>query len=428
MSFAQRLLVVLQLLWSAATARNDTDIVFQHVASNINQTFREPAGVLEYKYLVPSGPYQSAWDWDSLFLGVASIPFGGLPYFSGTFMNFLAATNLTDGFVPGGLAPTGNPGVLYHAKPVIIQGAWLAARAGGSYAVWKAFAPQMESLLAYWERRVDAASGLPVWHDQLETGADNLVYSLCPSKFSPCWVEAADAFTLAAPDAVVFLAREHVAYANFLQAWAAADGAAAASDGGALARSHRERAVRLQDALNAHLWHWSDATNTTGHYVAFNTSTRAQIVRRTYQAAWPLWGNMTATRAQALAASAAVLQPDLLSPYGLRSTSSADPLYSNDNIINPYSEWRGPIWINVNVVLAHSLRTAGRATEAAAIADAIVAVLANDLVVNNVGWHECYSSEDGSALAAPGFLSWNTMAATIQRDLAMGVDPYDLAV
>jgi hypothetical protein len=152
---------------------------------------------------------------------------------AGTFKNFLALTDVNTGELPGGLSPSGGTGVLYHAKPVIIQGAWLASRATGGAAAWRQFQPAMEALLAYWagslpgssSRRVDARTGLPLWHDQLETGCDNLVFSQCPSSFSPeCWSESACAFTLSSPDLVVFLAREHTAYARFLAAWAAGIG------------------------------------------------------------------------------------------------------------------------------------------------------------------------------------------------------------
>lgn len=41
-------------------------------------------------------------------------------------------------------------------------------------------------------------------------------------------------------------------------------------------------------------------------------------------------------------------------------------------------------------------------------------------------WHECYDSETGGGLAAPGFLSWNTLGATVQVNLASGINPFSL--
>merc|ERR1712048_1175658 len=97
---------------------------------------------------------------------------------------------------------TGPTGAIQHAKPVIIQGAWLAYKNSmksnksrdkedpSLLAQFKQYAPQMEALLAYWGRppRLDNTTGLRMWYDQMESGSDNLVTSTCPSKYSPwCW-------------------------------------------------------------------------------------------------------------------------------------------------------------------------------------------------------------------------------------------------
>lgn len=78
--------------------------------------------------------------------------------------NFLAATNLTTGAVTGCLTPTlpvvcsSDPtrrdALPVHAKPIIVQGAWLAASApGGNPAAFERFAPAIEALLAsFWGR------------------------------------------------------------------------------------------------------------------------------------------------------------------------------------------------------------------------------------------------------------------------------------
>ena len=60
--------------------------------------------------------------------------------------------------------------------------------------------------------RRDAASGLRLWHDQMESGADNGVLSRCPSARSSCW-SAAQALTLASADTMALLMREHTAAA-----------------------------------------------------------------------------------------------------------------------------------------------------------------------------------------------------------------------
>lgn len=43
---------------SVAGKQNSTEIVYDHVKKNGKDTFREPSGILRYKYLVPAGPYE----------------------------------------------------------------------------------------------------------------------------------------------------------------------------------------------------------------------------------------------------------------------------------------------------------------------------------------------------------------------------------
>lgn len=76
-------------------------------------------------------------------------------------------------------------------------------------------------------------------------------------------------------------------------------------------------------------------------------------------------------------------------------------------------------------MLAVSLSRLGFKPQAQLVADRVVAMLANDLRTTGT-WHESYSSADGSSLAAPGFLSWDTLGARIQADVAAGIDPFAL--
>ena len=382
----------------------DTALVYAHVAAEINNTFREAQGQLPFPYQVPAGPYDSEWDWDSVFLGVVSSrDFNGSRYFVGSMSNFLAKTNLTTGEVKGCLTPDGDSPTLFHAKPIIIQGAFLAAKFdGGNYSQFIAFKPAMEALLAYWSspQRVDAATGLHVWHDQLETGADNLVLSLCPSPYSPeCWSESRDAFTLSAPDVELFVAREHLAFALFLEAWAGEGWRAEAA-------AHRARARAAADTVDRLMWVWkdgaADGAAAGGYYGGYNVSSSAQatITNRTYQMAWPLWDGGTDNETLVAMAAAELQAPDMWTPFGVRSVSSADPRYNNDNIINPYSNWRGPVWINVNAVLAFSLRARGFAAAAAALAANVVHTLAQDLRATGT-WHVSPSRRRRRALGRP---------------------------
>jgi alpha,alpha-trehalase len=427
----------LSLSLAALAPSADTLLVQTHVRDNANKTFREPSGFLKFPYLVPAGPYNEQWDWDSMFMGVALLDYGSLPYFVGTFHNFLSAVNLTNGDLPGCLTPNGPSATLYHAKPLIIQSALLAGRAAGDVKQFLIYAPAMRALLSYWNTsgiRRDSITGLPIWHDQLESGADNLVFSICPSSYSPeCWVDS-DAFTLIASDAAVWLAREYQAYAAFITAWERLSPLGGGDEGYLFSADYKEEAAfalresqRLSDALNTYLYGCDDSHNSLGcFYGALNASSRAPIRSRTWTASLPVWANLASNKSVASSALMSTTLSDLSSPFGLRSTSSSDPRYSNQNIINPYSEWRGPVWINAGYLFAISLSKGGSSefTKKAVLqADALVTTLANDLRLTSA-WHESYDSETGNGLAAPGFLSWNTLGARIQDDVAKGIDPF----
>ena len=51
--------------------QTDEECVTQHVDRFARDAFRSPSGVLKFPYLVPGGPYNQSWEWDSMFMGVA---------------------------------------------------------------------------------------------------------------------------------------------------------------------------------------------------------------------------------------------------------------------------------------------------------------------------------------------------------------------
>ena len=421
---------LLLVLTSAAPAPAPTpqQLVEAHVRASANLTFREASGFLKFPYLVPGGPYDELWDWDSMFTGVALLQYGSAKYFEGSMLNFLDHTNLTTGQVEGCLLPSGDTGTIFHAKPVVIQGALLAAKHTGDFVKFKPFAPAMEALLDYWAgaARVDGATGLRRWYNQLESGEDNLVLSTCPSDRSPeCWDPALHELVIASADLATFLFREHTALASFCTRWAAAPGTARDEKAALLARAAAatSAAAAISASVNEHLW-----SAQLGVYVALNTSTagRHEVTNRVGVMGLPLFGGF-ASPTQAASLRGQLLAADMVGAYGVRSVSSLDPRYDNSNEIKPYSNWRGPVWVNENVMLSYGLMNYGYQEEAQELCDRVVGVLAADLEAQHT-WHECYHADNGTGLAAAGFLSWNTLAGAWASQLGRGMDPFDLSV
>ena len=279
MRFASALLL---LVHCAVAMDDDEALVLQYTKSFGNSTFREASGQLKYPYLVPAGVYQELWDWDSMLTGTAMLAFGSAPYLAGSMMNFLAGVD-KDGLVPGCLTPKGPSPAIYHAKPVVLQGAWIAAKYQQDFEQFRPFVAQMKALDGYWERTSrDAKTGLYRWHDQMESGCDNLVTSQCPSQYGSgpplnqqCW-SPSEAYTLASSDINTFLFREKAALANFLTKFGDAEGAAAAT----------ASAGRLRAAVDAHLW-----SEREGRWTAFNTSGAGAVIgARTHLMLFPVFG------------------------------------------------------------------------------------------------------------------------------------------
>jgi hypothetical protein len=147
-------------------------------------------------------------------------------------------------------------------------------------------------------------------------------------------------------------------------------------------------------------------------------------VWRSYVIALPLWAGLV-NASQAAAIAHTLSAPRMLSAVGLRSTSSDDPRYSNADTIVPYSNWRGPMWVNANALACYGLMRYGHTALAMEIATRVTSALAGDLRRSGE-WHEAYSTADGAALAAPGFLSWDTLVAELIPNLHAGRDPLSL--
>ena len=107
------------------------------------------------------------------------------------------------------------------------------------------------------------------------------------------------------------------------------------------------------------------------------------------------------------------------SDHGFRSLSRFDPAYNNEAIINPYSNWRGPIWINANFLDWIALRRYGFDEEAHWLAVTLASDIHRDIA--KVGLHArglrrrnrrwpCADSAQSPNGKFAGFVGWNLLA------------------
>merc|ERR1712070_753624 len=160
------------------------------------------------------------------------------------------------------------------------------------------------------------------------------------------------------------------------------------------AEVHEAAAAAILVVMERYLWSEED-----GIYIAMNVRTMQKVSARVWLMGMPLWGGV-APKANAAAVAKNLFSEDMLSEWGFRSTSSKDPRYSNRNEITPYSNWRGPVWVNANAIVLYGLTHYGVANTTE-VAKVLIHALADDLRRSGT-WHECLSSAAGQGLAAPG--------------------------
>jgi glycogen debranching enzyme len=110
---------------------------------------------------------------------------------------------------------------------------------------------------------------------------------------------------------------------------------------------------------------------------------------------------------------------EMRSDYGFRSLAKNDLAYNNEAIIDPYSNWRGPIWINANFLDWLALRRYGFNSESHWLALTLGTALHHDIAKWG-SMHEDLSAETGEGLAPTeaqspgghfaGFVGWNLLA------------------
>ena len=363
-----------------------------------SRVIRRANGALLFDYIVPNGVYEELWDWDAFFVGlhlISADQADGI-YLKNWCLNFLHFTE-PDGHTPGGIRPwSGRDARLYHIKPLMGQAAYYASLAIGDFfwiaPVWE----KMKACVTYRERRMaDPGTGLVKWWDSLESGADN----------NPALIRRYHN-SVAGADVNAFMVLDDRAMALIAERIGRGD------DGCAF----RERARRLTEAVNAHLWDPADAT-----YYSYDSVEKTRVRCITYSNQVPLWAGLASGEQARAMIDRYVLEPGKLwAPHGVRSLAADEPFYNNENVIKPYSNWQGPIWPHANWMIMHALIRYGYPDAALETAEKITRLCLDDLGGNGM-MHENYHADTGAPLAAPEFISWNLLVAQMIEEARSGL-------
>jgi alpha,alpha-trehalase len=113
----------------------------------------------------------------------------------------------------------------------------------------------------------------------------------------------------------------------------------------------------------------------------------------------------------------------------VRSLSKSDPDYNNISMIEPYSNWEGPVWINANYLHYIALKRYGFDAEASALAETLGSMVLADIKKWG-SMHENYNAETGDGLAPTpeqsenhvftGFVGWNLLVQDMLQCEANG--------
>ena len=387
----------------SAQSRSDADLLaalstdFGRLAP---QTIQPAEGLIKYPYLIPAGYYHQMWDWDGFFIGAhwANQDPADAQYLRDWVLSFASSAD-ADGYVAGSLTPTGPHALFgkFAMKPFLAQGALLASERLHDYEWLRPVWPAMQRILDYRRRtQYDAKWGLWFWDNAMQSGADN----------NPALTnDAKDRSAILAVDASVWAMREYEAMAALAEALHDTPHA----------RAYRAEALATRRAIMGKLWSAPDA-------MFWNRRRDSGALVRVI--AWsnflPLVDGLLPRDEGRRMILLHLLNPaEMRSPWGFRSLAKSDPSYNNEAIIVPYSNWRGPIWINANFLDWVALRRYGFPSEAHWLAVQLAGILHRDIAKWG-SMHEDYDAETGEGLAPTieqspnhhfaGFVGWNLLA------------------
>jgi alpha,alpha-trehalase len=364
------------------------------------QSIMPAEGFINYDYLIPGGYYKQMWDWDGFFIGcsLASRSTEDIKYLKWWVLNFTAIID-SEGYVAGCITTQGPRPLFgkFAMKPFLAQGAYFASEWSGDSTWLEPVYNGLKKVIEYREKtQLDMKYGLFFWDIAIQSGADNNVVLTNDEN---------DRSAIIAADASTFQLREYLSMANI------ARNLSKNKD----AEEFQKKADNLQSAMLKYLWFPED-------YSFFNIrrDTGKPIKRISYSNFVPLIQKIVPNEdGRKMITKYLWNENYMLSPFGIRSLSKQDSSYNNANIIKPYSNWQGPIWINANYLYFIALKNYGFDTEAVLLVYRLGKLVLQDIRTCG-SMHENYDAETGAPLAPTaeqspggiftGFVGWNMLA------------------
>ena len=364
-----------------------------------SRSIRPAEGFIKYDYLIPAGYYKEMWDWDGFFIGchLADQSRKKAEYLKWWVLDFAGAID-KDGYVAGCITTKGPRPLMgkFAMKPFLAQGAVIASEHLGDYTWVRPVWEDLRKLVTYREStQYDPKWGLFFWENAMSSGADNnIALTNDPN----------DKNAILAADLSTFQLREYKAMARLAEKLGEPAEAAV----------YRAKAQKVRSAIIKHLWFADDSM-----FFNIRRDNGKPIKHISYSNFVPLIDDILPDdTARKMIRNYLWNSDHMLSPYGLRSLSKRDPNYNNVSMIEPYSNWQGPVWINANYLHYIALKRYGFDTEASQLAVTLGRMVLADIQKWG-SMHENYNAETGEGLAPTpeqsenhvftGFVGWDLL-------------------
>lgn len=392
------------------------DLILDYVKENYKKVFREPAGIMKHKYIVPGSIYESLWDWDSWTTNIALREVASSEdigeYEKGCVLNFLDRVDEL-GRAPILITPKGaNPPFTDRIdtnvhKPCLAQHALFISEQNGDFEWLREKFGELMRFVDFYEENCHHESGLYFWLNDLAIGIDN----------DPC----------------VFYRPEKSSasiYLNCLMYKELSSTAAIAEKLGLgdAAKKYAERAEKLKDCIRDCLWDERNGFFYSAdlNLIPIDSYALHKGCPRNYSFllqkidVWSgfmaMWANIaTPEQAERMVKENYLNERTFYCAGGVRSLSKAEKMYRVIVSGNP-SCWTGPIWGIANYMTFVGLLNYGYEKEARELAEKTILLFGRD--IEKYGkMHEYYDGDTCEGVHNLGFQSWNLLAVNMYHYL-----------
>lgn len=385
------------------------NLILNYAEKNYKKMFREPDGLLKYKFIVPGSCYSnSLWDWDSWLTNIALRAFVKddiSEYEKGCVLNFLDHIG-EDGRMPIFITPQkewynydGNPETNVH-KPCLAQHAAFIVKSNNGDIEW--LRPHFDKLLKfidYYYHNQRHSTGLYFWINDCAIGVDNDPATYYRPKRSSASIYL---------NCMMYKELCDVCYLGDLL--------------GVDITFYKQEAENLKAAVQQHCYDEKDGMyysadlnlipvdpNSTLHSGA--PRHWDSLIQRIgcwsgFMAMWA--GIATEEQATRMVKENLLDEKAFWAPYGVRTLSKYEKMYVIKKSGNP-SCWLGPIWGISNYMVFDGLVKYGFDDEAKQLAQRTLTLFGNDIAECGE-LHEYYDPESGAPVNNPGFQNWNLFA------------------